>query len=141
MRPRRLRGRANRPRPRPRTKTLFVASTGDNAIYAVANASSTVNHGKGRVVVSDAVHLHGPLGLVRTAGGHLISSEGDAVNPDAAQPSEIVEFTEQGKFVNQFSIDSAPGSAFGLALQQGASGSRFAAVDDGLNVLDIWNAR
>jgi hypothetical protein len=31
--------------------------------------------------------------------GNLITSNGDAVNPDPTQPSEIVEFTKSGKFV------------------------------------------
>ena len=121
---------------------LYVASTGDNAIYAIPHASSTrKDQGTGRVVVSDATHLHGPLGLVRTANGDLVSSQGDAVNPDPNQPSEIVEFTAKGKFVSEFSIDSAPGSAFGMALTRWGDGFRFAAVDDGLNVLDIWQVK
>jgi hypothetical protein len=119
---------------------LYVASAGDNAIYAVHGASGTrFDRGPGRVVVSDPVHLHGPLGLARARSGDLISAQGDAVNPDPMQPSEIVEFNANGAFVTQFSIDSTPGSAFGLALS--ADDSRFAAVDDGQNVLDIWNVR
>jgi hypothetical protein len=91
--------------------------------------------------VSDPVHLHGPLGLARAENGDLISAQGDAVNPDPNQPSEIVEFTKEGRFVAQFSIDSAPGSAFGLALEEHRDHFRFAAVDDGLNVLDIWDVK
>jgi hypothetical protein len=118
---------------------LYVAATGDNAIFAVDDASDTsADRGRGRVVVRDAVHLHGPLGLARANNGDLISAQGDAVNPDANQPSEIVEFTATGRFVTEFSIDPAPGSAFGLALQEAGDGFRFAAVDDGLNVLDVW---
>ena len=119
--------------------TLYVASAGDNAIFAIANAETTTNDaGQGTVVVNDATHLHGPLGLAQAPNGDLISAQGDAVNPDPNQPSEIVEFTRNGKFVTQFSIDSAPGSAFGLALTPSRSGLRFAAVDDGQNVLDEW---
>ena len=126
----------------PTADVLYVASTGDNAIYAVAHASTaTSDNGKGSLVVNDATHLHGPLGLARATNGDLIASQGDAVNPDPNQPSEIVEFTAQGQFVSQFSIDSAPGSAFGLALMQTRTGFIFAAVDDGLNVLDIWKVR
>ena len=76
---------------------------------------------------------------MRSVGGDLISAQGDAVNPDPNQPSEIVEFSSDGAFVAEFSIDPAPGSAFGLALEERATGFRFAAVDDGLNVLDIWD--
>lgn len=118
---------------------LYVASTGDNAIFAVSNARRTNKDlGTGKIVVQDPVHLHGPLGLVRAPNGDLISSQGDAVNPDPNQPSEIVEFNSKGEFVAQFSIDSAPGSAFGMALVTSENGFIFAAVDDGLNVLDVW---
>lgn len=118
---------------------LFVASTGDNAIFAISDAAVTTNDaGMGRVVVHDRVHLHGPLGLALAPNGDLITSQGDAVNFDAKHPSEIVEFTSKGKFVAQFSIDPAPGSAFGLALESSGAGFRFAAVDDALNVLDVW---
>jgi len=90
------------------------------------------------VVVSDNVHLHGPLGLVLAPNGDLITSQGDAVNPDPAHPSEIVEYLPTGQFVAEFSVDPAAGSAFGLALEPSGNGFRFAAVDDGTNVLDIW---
>ncbi len=121
------------------TGTLYVASTGDNAIYAVQNAgTATGDEGTGTAVIVDNVHLHGPLGLARAPNGDLITSQGDAVNPDAAHPSEIVEYTAAGQFVAEFSIDSAPGSAFGLAIEPAGSGFTFAAVDDGANTLDIW---
>ena len=120
---------------------LYVASTGDNAIYALDDPFGGDDEGPGHVVVQDQAHLHGPLGLARAPNGDLISSQGDAVNPDPAQPSEIVEFTAQGSFVAQFSIDPAPGSAFGLALRSTADGFVFAAVDDGINVLDVWVVR
>jgi hypothetical protein len=118
---------------------LFVASTGDNAIFAITEATvRTDDAGMGRIVVRDRVHLHGPLALTRAGNGDLISSQGDAVNFDPNHPSEIVEFNSKGKFVAQFSIDPASGSAFGLALQSSTDGFQFAAVDDALNVLDVW---
>jgi hypothetical protein len=121
---------------------LYVASTGDNAIFAISNAATrTTDAGMGTMVFQDNVHLHGPLALALTPTGHLLAAQGDAVNSDATQPSEIVEFTPAGQFVAQFSIDSAPGSAFGLAMGLGPKGMRFAAVDDGLNVLDIWDLK
>jgi hypothetical protein len=122
---------------------LYVASTGDNAIFAIDDASDRfADRGMGRLVVKDDAHLHGPLGLARALGGDLISAQGDAVNPDPNQPSEIVEFTKGGKFVDQFSVDPAPGSAFGLALEERLDGRfRFAAVDDGQNVLDVWDVK
>ncbi len=118
---------------------LYVASTGDNAIFAVQDPfGAGANGGTGRAVIQDPAHLHGPLALARASNGDLVTSQGDAVNPDPAQPSEIVEYTAAGRFVAQFSIDPAPGSAFGLALEPSADGFVFAAVDDGTNVLDVW---
>jgi hypothetical protein len=52
---------------------------------------------------------------------------------------ELVEFTPAGQFVAELSVDSAPGSAFGLALESSQSQIVFAAVDDNLNTLDIWS--
>jgi hypothetical protein len=118
---------------------LYVSSTGDNAIFAIPDATHrTSDAGLGNVVVTDRTHLHGPLGLALARNGDLISTQGDAVNPDPKQPSEIVEFTAGGQFVSQFSVDSAPGSAFGLALRPREDGFVFATVDDTTAVLDIW---
>ncbi len=121
---------------------LYVASTGDNGIYAIDRASRIVaDQGLGRLVIRDEVHLHGPLGLILAPNGHLLSAQGDAVNPDPSRPSEIVELTRSGEFVAEFSIDPAAGSAFGLAIEAWDGHFRFAAVDDGLNVLDVWDAK
>lgn len=122
-----------------RSDTLYISSTGDNAIFAIRNASTRRSDaGMGKVVVQDQTHLHGPLGLVLTGNGDLISTQGDAVNPDPNQPSEVVEFTHTGQFVAEFSVDSAAGSAFGIALKQFEDGFTFATVDDTTAVLDIW---
>lgn len=124
------------------TDTLYVASTGDNEIFGIQHASvRKTDAGTGMVVVNDTTHLHGPLGLVLAPNGDLITTQGDAVNPDPKHPSEIDEYTPTGKFVGQFSIDSSAGSSFGLAVEPFGSGFRFAAVDDGVNVLDIWDVR
>lgn len=119
---------------------LFVASTGDNEIFAVTRPLTRANDaGTGFVFVHDDAHLHGPLGLVRALNGDLLAAQGDAVNPDPAQPSEIVEFSPAGRFVAQFSVDSAPGAAFGLDIARQEDGFRLAAVDDALNALDVWD--
>jgi hypothetical protein len=119
---------------------LYVASTGDNAIYKVSNAgSAATDQGKGTVFVANEAHLHGPLGLIRAPNGDLITSQGDAVNPVSGQFSEIVEYDSSGHFVPpQLQVDPSAGAAFGLALEITATGFRFAAVDDATNVLDIW---
>jgi hypothetical protein len=122
-----------------RSDTLYVASTADNAIYAVKNAGKTkVDRGTGSVVFADQTHLHGPLGLTFTPNGDLLVANGDAVNADPNQPNELVEFTRKGKFVAQNSINQTPGAAFGLAVTSSSKGARLAAVDDVLNQLDLF---
>lgn len=118
---------------------LFVASTGDNAVYAVENAGHrTSSAGPGQVIYQDAVHLHGPLAMVLGPFGHLFTSNNDGVNPDPAQPSEIVEFTTDGQFLRQLSVDPATGGAFGLNFDRGQDESRFAYVDDNANDVTVW---
>lgn len=124
------------------TDTLYIASTGDNAVFGVSNALFRDSSASmGSLVFSDP-HLRGPLALGFAPNGDLLTTNGDAVNTDAtgAQNSELVEFTPGGQFVGQFQIDPAGGAAFGFATQQNPDGSfTFAAVDDGTNQLDIWN--
>jgi hypothetical protein len=118
---------------------LYVTSTGDNAIFAIPDAGDRRRDaGKGRAVYVDNAHLHGPLGLVLAPNGDLITSNGDAVNPDSTQPSELVEFTPSGKFVGELSIDPNPGAAFGLAVTDSDGLLRIAAVEDNTNSLDLW---
>jgi DNA-binding beta-propeller fold protein YncE len=123
----------------PKSGVLYVASTGDNAIYAIPNAARRRSDAKmGNLVYQDDTHLHGPLGLVLAPNGDLITANGDAVNPDDNQPSELVEFTPGGQFVGQFSLDPNPGGAFGLAVTNTGGVLRLAAVDDNTNSLDVW---
>lgn len=118
---------------------LYVASTDDNEIFALAGAGhSTGDLGTGTVVYQDNSHLHGPLGLVLAPNGDLITANGDAINEDPNQLSEIVEFTPEGQFVSQYQIDPVAGSAFGLALQPSRGKLLFDAVDDNTSVLDEW---
>lgn len=119
---------------------LYVASTSDNEIFAVPHARKTKSdEGTGALIYQDNAHLHGPLALALDPNGDLITANGDAVNADASQPSELVEFTVTGHFLGQFSVDPSLGAAFGLAVESSGSNERFAAVDDSTNVLDIWN--
>lgn len=120
---------------------LYVASTGDNAIFAIAKARRRgTDAGMGTLVYQDNVHLRGPLGLVLAPNGDLITTNGDAVNPDPTQPSEIVEFTISGQFVAETPIDSSgmQGGAFGIALAREDGETLFAAVDDISNTLEVW---
>jgi hypothetical protein len=121
---------------------LYVASTGDNKIFAIDHArGASKDAGMGRVVYTDNTHLHGPLGLALAPNGHLITANGDAVNPGGMQ-NELVEFTIGGQFVAQFQVDSGTGGgAFGLAFGGSGGETRFAAVDDVQNTLRIWTLR
>jgi hypothetical protein len=123
-----------------KTGTLYVASTGDNAIFAIPKAATTTDHGMGKLVTSDASHLNGPLGLALTPKGDLITTNGDAFNPNSSVPPNLLlEFKRNGQFVGQFQIDSGgPGAAFGLAVQSDGKQIRLAAVDDDANTLEIF---
>ena len=115
---------------------LYVASTLDNAIYAVPAARTRTSPvDKGNLVFSDP-HLRGPLGLAFTPIGNLVTANGDAVNPDPTHPSEIVEFTRGGKFVSESNIDASEGGAFGIAIQPFPF--NFAAVDDVPNTITVF---
>jgi uncharacterized protein (TIGR03118 family) len=129
-----------------RSDTLYVASTADNAIFAVRNAAITHrDHGTGQAIVQNDPHLHGPLGLVLAPNGDLIVSNGDAVNPGGTA-NDLVEFDAFGDFVGSFQIDTGPsGAAFGIALSTDNGVIRFAAVDDNpdatfnkSNTVSVW---
>jgi hypothetical protein len=118
--------------------TLYVASTGDDAVYAIHNADTALlSFGKGTVVYRDKGHLHGPLGLTWAPDGNLIAAEGDAINANANNPSELTEFTTSGRFVGQFSLSTAEGGAFGVATS--SNNEEFAAVNDNTNSVTIWS--
>jgi DNA-binding beta-propeller fold protein YncE len=127
----------------PARRVLYVASTLDNAIYAIPNAATTHRDlGTGRLVTNDATHLHGPLGLVLDPiNGNVIVANGDAVNPDPNQPSEMVEFTPSGQFVGQFSIDPTNGAPFGVAVGTFGRTVAFGAVDDLSNTVQLFQVR
>jgi hypothetical protein len=118
---------------------LYVASTEDNAVFAVHNAATRGNSGSpGTVIYTDANHLHGPLGMAEAPNGHLLVANSDVINSDPHQPSEIVEFTKQGQFITQLSVDPAQGGSFGLAVNVNGGTSFLAAVDDNTATLTLW---
>ena len=122
-----------------RRNVLYVASSGDNAVFAVRNAADRqTDGGLGSIIYQDNAHLHGALAMTMAPNGHLLVSNSDGINPDANEPSEIVEFTTDGAFVKQLSVDPNPGGAFGLAVRTTADMAIFAAVDDNTNSLLIW---
>jgi NAD(P)-dependent dehydrogenase (short-subunit alcohol dehydrogenase family) len=118
---------------------LYVASTADNAVFAVQNAATRGNSGsRGTVIYTDANHLHGPLGMAEAPNGHLLVANSDVINSNPHLPSEIVEFTKQGQFVGQLSVDPLQGGSFGLAVNVNDGESFFAAVDDNTATLTLW---
>jgi hypothetical protein len=117
---------------------LYVASTDDNTIFKVLNAGTTSQSVVKGTIVFQNNNLRGPLALVLAPNGDLITSNGDAVNADPSHPSEIVEFTQTGKFVGQFNVDAGPGGAFGIGLDsRGDNKVHFAAVDDNANDISV----
>jgi hypothetical protein len=124
----------------PSHDVLYVASSADSLVYAVAGVgAATSSQGVGTVFYNDRVHLHGPLDLVIAPNGHLIVANSDGSNVDPNQPSELVEFTTAGQFVGQYSVDANNGGAFGLGVFTLGWGSyQLAAVDDNANILRIW---
>jgi len=121
------------------TDTLYVASTLDNAVFAVPEAGKTTSdQGRGTLLYEDQQHLHGALAMCWAPNGHLLVSNSDVINSDPNQPSEIVEFTTSGKFVKELSVDSNLGGAFGIGQQQHGSTAQFAAVDDNRDTISIW---
>jgi len=123
--------------------TLYVASTEDNAVFAVPFAGhSTHDHGAGNAIYSDHAHLHGPLGMAEAPNGHLVVSNSDVINGDPNQTSELVEFTKSGKFVTELSLDPAAGGSFGLAFSPVSRDVvKLAAVDDNVPNITIWSLR
>ncbi len=124
----------------PVREILYVASSFDNAVYGIPEANETAsNQGTGTLLFQDLVHLHGPLDLVIAPNGHLIVANSDGSNADPNQPSELVEFTTNGTFVAQQSVDPNNGGAFGLGLKLDGNALRLAAVDDNQNTLQLFN--
>jgi len=118
---------------------LFVASTGDNAIYSIASAGNATTPVTLGTLVSQDPHLRGPLALGFGPNGHLLAANGDAVNADPTQPSEIVEFTETGSFVTQFNVDAGQGGAFGLAFGSTPAGFfSLVTVDDVASTIQVY---
>jgi hypothetical protein len=121
------------------TGNLFVASTGDNAVFVIHHALGiSSSQGTGTVVYQDNVHLHGALALAEAPNGDLLVSNNDTINPDPNQPSEVVEFTKQGQFVKELSMDPNFGGSFGLAVNTVNNVSTFATIDDNTSSLFIW---
>jgi len=121
---------------------LYVSSSADNAVFAVNDAGDR-NHdgGIGTLIYKDPKHLHGALGMAMAPNGDLLVTNNDSINPDPAQPSELVEFTKEGQFVKEISLDPSPGGSFGLAVEMHGKTAKLAAVDDSVNLFLIWTLK
>jgi uncharacterized protein (TIGR03118 family) len=118
--------------------TLYVAATGNNEIFAIKHASKThSDNGTGALVYQDQAHLRGPIGLALAPNGDLLTTNGDVVNADGNQPSELIEFTPEGRFVGELSLDPALGAAFQIVVQSTRKTVTIASVNDDLATLDF----
>jgi hypothetical protein len=119
---------------------LYVASTDDNAIFAVPHAGKATSPvTRGTLVFADS-HLRGPLGLAFAPNGHLLTANGDAINPDPTHPSEIIEFTKGGEFVREFNLDAGADAAFGIAtVLSGEAKFNLAVDNDNTNGVVIYS--
>ena len=125
-----------------KTDVLYVASTGDNAIYAIADAGNrSTSAGVGKAIVFNDQHLRGPLGLAFAPNGDLLTANGDLDNTNPSQNSEIVEYTRSGRFVDQYSLSSSAGAAFGLAMATNQDAIVLYAVNDANNTLELFRKR
>jgi uncharacterized protein (TIGR03118 family) len=118
--------------------TLYVAATGNNEIFAIKHASKTrSDNGTGALVYQDQAHLRGPIGLALAPDGDLLTTNDDAVNVDANQPSELIEFTPKGQFVGELSLDPALGAASQVVVQSTRKTVTIASINDELDSLDF----
>ena len=119
--------------------TLYVASTGDNEIFAVPNAGDPHERpGNGQRGLSGR---RAPPRAARPGPGaqrrpdHRQRRRGQP-RPESDQRAGRVH--ARGQFVGQFSLDPAAGGAFGLAATNVGGILRLAAVEDVTNSLDVW---
>ena len=110
--------------------TLYVASTQDNKILAISEATTrTTPAAKGGTVLTEGGHLKEPLGMVLAPNGNILTSNGGDGN--------MVETTPAGQQVAVQTADkkTGAGSLFGLAISPAGNGIYF--VDDGENTLNL----
>jgi plastocyanin/sugar lactone lactonase YvrE len=109
--------------------TLYVASTEDNRILAISEATTRTTPAKGGTVLTEGGHLKEPLGMVLAPNGNIITSNGGDGN--------MVETTPAGRQVAVQTADkkTGAGALFGLVVAPEGKGIYF--VDDGENTLNL----
>lgn len=126
------------------TNTLYVASTNDNTIYSISDATQRQGAVDRGSVVFAGTQLRGPLALRFAPNGNLLAANGDAVDADVLHPSEIVEFTRFGQFVQEYDVDASQGGAFGIDTVVnnfsafGPGAFNYAVIDDITNNLTVY---
>ncbi len=95
--------------------------------------------GQGKILFSDQTHLHGPLGLALAPNGDLLIANGDVTNADPNQPSEIVEITQKGQFVGQFSTFAQEAAPFGIGVGVSGSVVTVGVVNDDNNTINVYH--
>jgi len=113
--------------------TLYVASTQDNRILAIPEASTrTTPAAKGGTVLTEGGHLKEPLGMALAPNGDILTTNGGDGN--------IVETTPAGKQLAVQTADTKTGAGalFGLAISPAGNDIYF--VDDGENTLEELRA-
>jgi hypothetical protein len=112
--------------------------TADNEVSKVEHAGNmSADQGRGKPIFQDPANLHGALAMAGAPGGDFLVTNSDVVNPDPAQPSEIVEFTTGGTFVNQLPVGPSQGGSFGPAMASSRD-EALAFVDDDSVPLAVW---
>ncbi len=119
----------------PKNDTLYVASPGDNAVYAVSNAGNrTTSATLGTAVIQNDANLSNPTGLALAPGGNLLVS-GDS---PSGSSSVVAEYTSSGTFVDVLTVDStASGVLAGLALKVEHGGIALATADQASDTVDL----
>jgi hypothetical protein len=110
--------------------TLYVASTQNNKVLAISEATSrTTPDPSGGTVLTEGGHLKEPLGMVLAPNGNIITTNGGDGN--------MVETTPAGQQVAVQTADkkTGAGSLFGLAVSP--AGNSIYYVDDGENTLNL----
>ena len=112
-------------------RVLYVADTLDNRIAAIPNALTRTTSGGVGYTLSSGGTLNGPLGLIVTRHGHILTVNGNDGNIIEIDPSGQQIAT---KLIDNTGTPPGAGTLFGLAFDPNV-GVVF--VDDGTNTLNV----
>jgi hypothetical protein len=116
---------------------LYVASSADGAVYAVAGAATIRDGtGTGAKLATPAGLLSGPTAMALAPNGDLIVTT-HANSSTTAANSQWVEITPQGSLVGQVALEPSPPSA-ALALKPFEGTTLLGTVNDVTGAVDLW---